>query len=477
MGFEARGGAVTAGEAAPLPVLDATSVLANLLDDPLVVVDVGCRWGFSDVWTRLGSRCLTIGFDPDAEECRRLARRYRGQAQVRLEPVGLDEEPGLATLYLTVNPGGYSLLPPAMDAVERHPGLTGGRLEGTAVVEVTTLDAWCEEQGVDRVDVIKLDTQGTELAILRGAAETLGRVRAVEVEVEFNQLYEGVPLFGDVDHYLRGKGFVLWRLRNLAHYGRFGARRGWRVADAHYFDDDVVCFPTASGQLYWANAYYVHRDVADPPQDAGWAELVKDACITSAFGFHDLSGLALDRARAAAPPEIAATIDLAGSEEMMAARREQELSDAALPLKGSLTVDAADPLFEGVGWGPPLHFPFGSVRWSGPGRDAFLDFPVVLAPGTRVEVLAVSAINAGVSETLTVDVNGVAVQLVRSPHDLGVLHAGVVPAGYRTERRFTRLAVRTVETRPFNSAHPGSADDREVGVAVAWVRLTSPEPP
>ena len=458
-----------------LPSLDATSVLVNLLEEPVVVVDVGCRWGFADVWTALGDRCTIIGFDPDISECEALRQRYLARPNVRVEPVGLGRETGLATLYRTKNPGGYSLYPPSEDAVSNHPGLESGALADTTVVEVTTLDEWCAANACDHVDIVKIDTQGSELDILQGGGRILGSVRALEVEVEFNELYEGVPLFSDIDRFLREQGFVLWRLRNLAHYALFGVPRTWPVPDTIHFDEDAVTIATGSGQLYWANAYYLRAELVRRPADADWATLVRDACVTSALGFHDLAGLALDRARAGAPPPVEATLAQAQEEDALALRRAQELMERSVVLKGSLTLDAADPRFAGVGWWAPNHFPFGPVRWSGPTREASIDLPVTLPPGTRVELLEVSAMTPAISETLVLEANQVSLPLTRSPHRLGVLHSGVVPADYGPTRRFTRLILRTVETVPFNRVHPDSGDDREMGVAVAWLKVTAPE--
>jgi Methyltransferase FkbM domain len=73
---------------------------------------------------------------------------------------------------------------------------------------------------VSRIDFIKLDTQGSELEILQGGVRALAGVRCVEVEVEFNPIYRGQPLFYEVDAFMRGQGFVLWKLTNLVHYAR-----------------------------------------------------------------------------------------------------------------------------------------------------------------------------------------------------------------------------------------------------------------
>ena len=69
-------------------------MLANLLDEPLVVVDVGCRWGFAAAWEQLGDHCRVVGFDPDVEECERLRVHYRDRPQVRVVPLALGAVPG-----------------------------------------------------------------------------------------------------------------------------------------------------------------------------------------------------------------------------------------------------------------------------------------------------------------------------------------------------------------------------------------------
>lgn len=457
-----------------LPATDSTSVLANLLDEPLVVVDVGARWGFSRVWDNLGDRCRTIGFEPDPGECQRLSELYRDRRNVTFVPLALGSRSGLATLFMTKDPGGYSLYRPSADAVERHPGLQGGQLEATSMIETTTLDDWCASEGVRRVDVIKVDTQGSELDILKGASTTLRTVRAVEVEVEFNELYDDVPLFADIDRFLRQQGFLLWKLRDLAHYAQAGARTDWRVQESCHFDGDTATFAAGAGQLFWANAFYLKTSVAHPDSGAGWEVLVRDACVTSAHKFHDLAGVALDLATRTAPADVQAHLREAVSEERRLARRDRERTERAAVLTGSLTVTANDPAFDGGCWRLPQDHDFGTLRWTGPGRDAWVDIPAVVVPGTRIEVLVVAAMTAAILEALDVEVNRVPVAIGRSPHGRGTLVSGVVPGGYQSDRRFTRLMLRTLPAVPANQLYPESPDDIELGVAVAWIRLTAP---
>lgn len=140
-----------------------------------------------------------------------------------------------------------------------------------------------------------------------------------------------------------------------------------------------------------------------------------------------------------------------------------ELARRAEPLTGTLTVALDGPGFTGAGW---RDSPSGKARWTGPGRDASLDVPVLVAPGATVEVLVEAAGGPGVLEALRVEVNGLPVACENvGADDGGALVRGEVPGSYASARRFTRVSLRTPEP-PVGS---------EGGVAVRWIRLTAAE--
>ncbi len=60
-------------------------------------------------------------------------------------------------------------------------------------VQVETLDNFCAMHRIDHIDLLKIDTQGFELPVLRGGARLLnqGKVGAVLLELNFAALYEG----------------------------------------------------------------------------------------------------------------------------------------------------------------------------------------------------------------------------------------------------------------------------------------------
>ncbi|MEA2844479.1 MAG: hypothetical protein QOJ69_2150 [Actinomycetota bacterium] len=276
--------------------------LARWLSRPLTVVDVGCRWGPQAVWLELpGAR--VIGFDPDEDECRRLTELAGGSPAARFVPVTLGAEPGPAVLYVTAEPACSSLYPPDVSLLTTRESLDVIAPTAQLPVELQRLDDWTAAEGVDRVDYLKLDTQGSELDVLRGATRTLASVRAVEVEVEFNPIYEGQPLFADVDRFLRRHGFVLWRLAHLAHYGVRDGSSNFETHETHWFDSRPAVLTGGGGQLYWADAFYVRREVAFPPESVSWGTAATDVLVTGTLGFSDLAHQAAVRA-AGAPPEV-----------------------------------------------------------------------------------------------------------------------------------------------------------------------------
>lgn len=286
--------------------------LAGQLPGPLTVVDVGCRWGPESFWLQLPN-VRVIGFDPDAEECRRLAGLAGPGAAVRYVPVALGARPGPARLFLTEQPACSSLYPPDTGLIRARPSLEVITPAGESQVQLQTLDAWSAAEGVERVEYLKIDTQGSELGVLQGAERTLETVRVVEAEVEFNPIYRGQPLFGDVDAYLRRRGFVLWRLSQLAHYHLPDGLSDFATTETHYYDvTHPVQVAGTGGQLYWANAYWVREEMAFPPGPAPWKTLLGDAVLTGALGYWDLARSAAARA-AGAPTGTAELLrELAG---------------------------------------------------------------------------------------------------------------------------------------------------------------------
>lgn len=80
----------------------------------------------------------------------------------------------------------------------------------TAVDRVVEVD--CDGRAPDP---LKLDVQGYELGVLKGAAGSLPRVQAVLVEVNLLDIHVGVPLLADLVGWLDARGFAAFDICGL----------------------------------------------------------------------------------------------------------------------------------------------------------------------------------------------------------------------------------------------------------------------
>jgi FkbM family methyltransferase len=145
-----------------------TNFMVRFLKDGMTVLDIGAHHGFYTLLAarQVGSSGRVIAFEPSPRERVRLERHVRLNkcTNVRIEQIALGESPGPAELFLVEGMEDYcnSLRPPAVNAATRK-----------VRVNVSSLDASVKQAKIDRVDFIKIDTEGGELDILRGARSIL----------------------------------------------------------------------------------------------------------------------------------------------------------------------------------------------------------------------------------------------------------------------------------------------------------------
>lgn len=135
--------------------------------------------------------------------------------------VALCDAPGVRMLYVASNRRmSSSLLRPKMH-LKKYPRIT---FRSTVAVQADTLDNLVEREGLEGYDFLWVDVQGAELLVLKGGERTLERVKALVLEVNFCEMYEGCALVGELDAWLAVRGFE----RVMTHE----TGKGW--ADALY---------------------------------------------------------------------------------------------------------------------------------------------------------------------------------------------------------------------------------------------------
>jgi FkbM family methyltransferase len=178
-------------------------------ESALTIVDAGAQHGqTARQYLEAFPNCRVIALEPEStNHVAAVAALAPYGERVELIRAGLSNIDGEADLYLTSHSGAHSLLevgdmryydePVEVLAPER--------------VKILALDRLCTERGVETLDILKMDIQGSELLALKGANGLLtrGAVRLIAMEVLFQPLYRDQPSFWDLADHLRGYGYAL----------------------------------------------------------------------------------------------------------------------------------------------------------------------------------------------------------------------------------------------------------------------------
>jgi FkbM family methyltransferase len=195
----------------------------RLITDAMTVFDVGANVGQSaKTYRRLYPQAEIWSFEPFPATYKTL----RGSlSDERFHPMALALSDQISKAELNV--GAVSIT----NSLLRRESDTGKTID----IQTDTVDHFCSEHGISNIDILKVDVEGAEDRVFKGAKEMFSRgsVRSVFVEVYFRPAYAGMPMFWDLNTQLNNFGFGLYGLYSLS--------------------------PTREGLLSFGNALYVRR--------------------------------------------------------------------------------------------------------------------------------------------------------------------------------------------------------------------------
>lgn len=174
---------------------------------------------------------LIYSFEPYPAACEQLSARYKGASKVQITQCALTNQIGHINFCVNEFSGHNSIF----TAVESARRMI--RQVQEMEVPTTTVDRFCQEHHIDRIDVLKMDIQGSELLCLQGAVEMLKRqaIRMIFSEVLFVSMYENQAFFEQVYHFLTGFGYSLYDIYNRRY--------------------------VTTGQLKWADALFLSPQI------------------------------------------------------------------------------------------------------------------------------------------------------------------------------------------------------------------------
>jgi FkbM family methyltransferase len=173
---------------------------------PEVVFDVGANVGQTLIsFRRAWPKARVVCFEPSTNPLAELRRVADGDPLAEVHQLALSDVAGEFEFHEFPVSTANSLLTPVID--ETSPDFLN---HGTkSMVRAMTLDAWCAEKAVTRIDLLKIDTQGADGRVLAGADATLRahKIGLVYFEVIFAKHYIAQHSFAECEALLSSRGY------------------------------------------------------------------------------------------------------------------------------------------------------------------------------------------------------------------------------------------------------------------------------
>jgi FkbM family methyltransferase len=192
--------------------------LQRLFDDLGVdcVFDVGANVGqYRDfLRERVGYAGQIVSFEPIARNIEFLRQRARHDSKWQIEGYALGRQSGTKHFNVMQSDVFSSFLEPDNSKVTDFTSLNG--VEHIEDVEVRTLDQIFPELQKRfgcRRPYLKVDTQGFDIEVFRGGANTLPSIAALQTEASIIGIYKHMPTYIDTIHFLNERGFDVTALQ------------------------------------------------------------------------------------------------------------------------------------------------------------------------------------------------------------------------------------------------------------------------
>lgn len=180
---------------------------------PKCVLDVGANIGqFAVAAVKIFSPMVIHSFEPLSDAFAELRSNTRTLPAVTVHQYAIGSADGESRIRANKFSHSSSLLPLGSAHLNAFPFAQEAHIEP---IQIRRLDSVLKTAKLPRPCLLKIDVQGFEKEVLAGARDTLLEVDFIVVELSFRELYIGEPLFEEMLHLLKSRGFSFVRPLDL----------------------------------------------------------------------------------------------------------------------------------------------------------------------------------------------------------------------------------------------------------------------
>jgi FkbM family methyltransferase len=190
------GGGNVVGESGELRVLEwlRSRHEANQPGEPAAIFDVGAHDGNYTLSAArvFGDSERIYSFEPAAAVFQTLQANTAGRPNIAVHHCGMSDQRGTARLYYDAV--GSQKASVHSNAYASAADVAAGRVTSEEI-RLETVDAFCQQRGISRIDVLKIDVEGNELNVLRGATRIIEAGAVGAIQFEFGEAQIGARTF------------------------------------------------------------------------------------------------------------------------------------------------------------------------------------------------------------------------------------------------------------------------------------------
>ena len=267
-----------------------TSASKNLIDNPINYADIGARGGLLDFLEPFEDLLNTIYFEPDIEEFEKMKQQY-SKRKATIINAAVSDSNSVKTLYLTKKRGGSSLLHPSgnMIGMMSIDGESTSRfsVEETIQIQTRRLDEVIKFEET-QIDLLKIDTQGSEFEIL--TALGAHRPFLICAECATTEIYKGQKTMFAVGALLENLGYF----------------------PLHLMDGHLVSKTLSN----WRNSTQLYGDVIFVPDNSAKGRAIIELDVEKWFaslcmhGYMDFALWQIEELKISKPPLVTETEEL-----------------------------------------------------------------------------------------------------------------------------------------------------------------------
>ena len=182
------------------------------LPDNAVVFDIGCSYGeyTIELIRKMGDRPYTVHcFDPVADFCNIQRKEFGHLPHIRINNFGMSNMRGEATFF-RINAPGNEPAEGCSSLCLRPEFISNKWPYVPTLVQLDTLDNYISDNKINHIDLMKIDVEGNEYNIFRGAKDMFLNERVDVIQFEYNNCLRDMGAFmSDIIDYIEPFNYSL----------------------------------------------------------------------------------------------------------------------------------------------------------------------------------------------------------------------------------------------------------------------------